>query len=161
MKIKRPKKKRKIIITIALRTLSNGHLSNNTWSDMEYMLEYDKINYNSVQLIIDETSDYVAGVIPTLEDTTCTDLDIIVKLTDLNPQALRRLDLDAYTSGLRNNRRQPITSEEHELCPICYRVLGTDGEISYFICNHFYHHQCVLGWIKVNLTFPICRKNLG
>ncbi|CAH8363390.1 unnamed protein product [Eruca vesicaria subsp. sativa] len=54
-----------------------------------------------------------SNVIPTLGDATCTDLDIIVKLTDLNPQTLRRLDLDAYTNDFRNNRRRFMTSKEH------------------------------------------------
>ncbi|WZZ79881.1 hypothetical protein YC2023_100453 [Brassica napus] len=73
--------------------------------------------------IIDETTNYIASVIPTLDDVTSTDLDIIVKVTDYNPQAWSRIDLDVYTIDLRSNRREPNSSEENDICAICHHEL--------------------------------------
>ncbi|WZZ68793.1 hypothetical protein YC2023_080163 [Brassica napus] len=162
MKIKRPNTQQTTIrISIALRTSMNGHLDDGTISDMEYMLQYHEINFDSVTEIIDETTNYVAGVIPTLDDVTGTDLDVIVKVTDFNPQALSRTDLDVYTIDLRSNIRESIPSEENDICAICHNELGASGDLNTLVCNHSYHHQCILGWIKMNLTCPVCRTTLA
>uniref|UniRef100_A0A0D3DNP9 RING-type domain-containing protein n=1 Tax=Brassica oleracea var. oleracea TaxID=109376 RepID=A0A0D3DNP9_BRAOL len=159
---KRPNTQQTTIrISIALRTSSNGHLDDGTISDMEYMLQYHEINFDSVTEIIDETTNYVAGVIPTLDDVTGTDLDVIVKVTDFNPQALSRTDLDVYTIDLRSNIRESIPSEENDICAICHNELGASGDLNTLVCNHSYHHQCILGWIKMNLTCLVCRTTLA
>uniref|UniRef100_M4F2H5 Uncharacterized protein n=1 Tax=Brassica campestris TaxID=3711 RepID=M4F2H5_BRACM len=131
IKIKRPNTQQTTIrISIALRTSSNGHLDDGTISDMEYMLQYHEINFDSVIEIIDETTNYVAGVILTLEDVTVTDLDVIVKITDFNPQAWSRIGLDVYTIDLRNNIRDSIPSEENDICAICHNELGASGDLN-------------------------------
>ncbi|XP_009102273.1 probable E3 ubiquitin-protein ligase RHG1A [Brassica rapa] len=148
-------------ISIAPRTSSNGHLDDGTIIDMEDMLQYHEINFDSVIEIIDETTNYVAGVIPTLDDVTGTNLDVIVKITDFNPKAWSRIDLDVYTIDLRKNRRDSIPSEENDICAICHNELGASGDLNTLVCNHSYHHECILGWIKMNLTCPVCRTTLA
>ena len=71
MKIKRPNTQQiKIVISVAMKTTSSGHLIHETVRDMEYMLEYHEIDFNSVMEIIKQTSDFVACTIPTLNDPT-------------------------------------------------------------------------------------------
>ncbi|CAF2164760.1 hypothetical protein HID58_088206 [Brassica napus] len=162
MKIKRPNTQQTtIIISIALKTSSNGHLDDSTVSDMEYMLLYHEIDFDSVTEIVDETTDYVAGVMPTLDDVTGTDLDVIVKITDFNPQAWNRIDLDVYTIDLRNSRRNSVPSEENDICAICHNELGASGDLNTLVCNHSYHHECIIGWVTMNLTCPVCRTTLA
>ncbi|KAL0899330.1 LOW QUALITY PROTEIN: hypothetical protein Bca101_083291 [Brassica carinata] len=116
MKIKRPRTQQtKIVISVALKTASNGHLIHDTVCDMEYMLEYHEIDFDS---IIEQTSNFVTRTIPTLDDSTDTDIDIIVKISDHNLDAFRRIDLDVYIIELRENRREPIPSEKDDICPI-------------------------------------------
>ncbi|KAL0742874.1 hypothetical protein Bca4012_084387 [Brassica carinata] len=123
MKIKRPRTKQtKIVISVALKTASNGHLIHDTVCDMEYMLEYQEIDFDSVMDIIEQTSDFVARTIPTLDDSTDTDLDIIVKISDHNLEAFRRIDLDVYIIELRENRREPIPSEKMLFEIICLKL---------------------------------------
>ncbi|CAN6820751.1 unnamed protein product, partial [Brassica oleracea] len=120
MKIKRPRTHQtKIVISVALKAASNGHLIHDTVGDMEYMLEYHEIDFDSVMEIIKQTSDFVAHTIPMLDDPTNTDLDIIVKISDHNLDAFRIIDLDVYIIELRENRREPIPSEKDDICPIC------------------------------------------
>ncbi|KAG2306625.1 hypothetical protein Bca52824_026373 [Brassica carinata] len=97
MKIKRPRTQQtKIVTSVSLKTASNGHPIHDTVCDMEYMLEYHEIDFDSVMEIIEQTSDFVAHTIPRLDDSTDTDLDIIVKISDHNLDAFRRIDLDVY-----------------------------------------------------------------
>ncbi|KAL0748743.1 hypothetical protein Bca101_030745 [Brassica carinata] len=58
------------------------------------------------------------------------DLDIIVKISDHNPDALRRIDLYVYIIELRENQREPTPSEKDDICPICCEEFGTEGEIN-------------------------------
>ncbi|CAN6804371.1 unnamed protein product [Brassica oleracea] len=87
MKIKRPSTHQtKIVIYVAMKTTSSGHLIHETVRDMEYMLGYHKIYFDSVMEIIEQTSDFAARTTPTLDDPTNIDLDIIVKIFDYNPE---------------------------------------------------------------------------
>ncbi|CAH8341640.1 unnamed protein product [Eruca vesicaria subsp. sativa] len=89
MKIKRPRTQQtKIVISSVLKTASNDHLIRDTVDDMEYMLEYHETDFDLVMEIIKQTSDFVAHTIPTLDDSTGTDLDINVKIYNHNLNAL-------------------------------------------------------------------------
>ncbi|KAF2603112.1 hypothetical protein F2Q70_00025823 [Brassica cretica] len=102
-----------------MKTTSSGHLIHETVRDMEYMLGYHEIDFDSVTEIIEETSDLAARTDPTLNDPTNIDFDIIVKKSDYNPDALRRIDLDVYIIELRENQRKPTHIEKDDICPIC------------------------------------------
>ncbi|CAF2049448.1 unnamed protein product [Brassica rapa] len=123
MKIKRPRiQQTKILISVALKIANNDHLIHDMVSDMEYILEYHEIYFDSVMEIIKQISDFVAYTIPTLADPTYTNLDIIVKISDHNLDAFRRIDVDVYIIELCENRREPIPSEKDDICPICCEV---------------------------------------
>ncbi|XP_013632757.1 PREDICTED: E3 ubiquitin-protein ligase RHA1B-like [Brassica oleracea var. oleracea] len=144
-----------------MKTASNGHLIHETVCDMEYMLGYHEIDFDSVMEIIEQTSDFVAHTIPTLDDPTNIDLDIIVKISDHNLAAFRRIDLDVYIIELRENQREPTPSEKDDICPICCEEFVTEGEINSLNCKHSYHHHCILDWIGKTLTCPCCRAILA
>uniref|UniRef100_M4DKU8 Uncharacterized protein n=1 Tax=Brassica campestris TaxID=3711 RepID=M4DKU8_BRACM len=76
-----------------MKTTSSGYLTHETASNMEYMLGYHEIDFDTITEIIEEASAVAAHNIPTLNDPTHIDFDIIVKINDLNPDALRRIDL--------------------------------------------------------------------
>ncbi|KAL0734205.1 hypothetical protein Bca4012_010415 [Brassica carinata] len=162
MKIKRPSTQQtEIVISVALKTTINGHLTHETIRDVEYMLGYHEINFDSVMQIIEETSDHVASTLPTLDDPTETDLDIIVDIVDHNQHAFHRIDLDVYMIELWENRREPIPSEKGDICIICCEEFGAGGEINSLNCRHSYHHHCILDWVKTKLACPCCREKLG
>ncbi|CAF1711713.1 unnamed protein product [Brassica napus] len=116
MKIKRPSTQQtKIVISVAMKTASSGHLIHETVRDMEYILGYHEIDFDSLMEIIEQTSDFAARTTPTLDDPKNIDLDIIVKISNYNP---RRIDLDVYIIELRENRREPTPSEKDDIWPI-------------------------------------------
>ncbi|KAG2270877.1 hypothetical protein Bca52824_065432 [Brassica carinata] len=162
MKIKRPRTQQtEIVISVALKTASHGHLLHDTVGDMESMLEYHEIDFDSAMEIIKQTSDFVARTIPTLGDPTVTDIDIIVKIPNHSLDAVRRIDLDVYFIELCENRREPTPSEKDDICPISCEEFGTEREINSLNCKHSYHHHCILDWITKTLTCPYCRANLA
>ncbi|KAF2549421.1 hypothetical protein F2Q70_00023191 [Brassica cretica] len=125
MKIKKPwTQQTKIVIFVALKTASNGHIIHNMVAEMEYMLEYHEIDFDSVMEIIEQTSEFVARTIPKLDNPTDTDLNIIVKISDHNLDAFRRIDLDVYTIELRANQREPIPSEKDDYVQFAAKSLA-------------------------------------
>ena len=151
----------KIVISIDMKTTSSGYLTHETASNMEYMLGYHEIDFDTITEIIEEASAVAAHNIPTLNDPTHIDFDIIVKINDLNPDALRRIDLDVYITELRDNRRETIPSERNDICPICWEEFGTELDINSLSCNHTYHHHCISNWVEKTLTCPYCRALLA
>ena len=46
-------------------------------------------------------------------------------------------------------------------CSICLSDFLENDPISKLSqCNHLFHHQCVLDWIKINAICPLCRKDI-
>ncbi|CAN6995229.1 unnamed protein product, partial [Brassica oleracea var. botrytis] len=162
IRIRRPRTQQtEIVVSVVMKAASNGHLLHDTVRDMESMLEYHEIDFDSAMRIIEQTSDFVARTIPTLGDPTVTDLDVIVNISDHSVDAVRRIDLDIYIIELRENRRGPTPNEKDDICPICCEEFGTQEEINSLNCKHFYHHHCILDWITKTLTCPYCRANLA
>nr|VDD05098.1 unnamed protein product [Brassica rapa] len=70
MKIKRPgTQQTKIVISIDMKAASSGHLSHETARNMEYMLGYHEIDFDSVTEIIERTSDEAARTITERRDS--------------------------------------------------------------------------------------------
>lgn len=139
-------------------TTANGHLTDETADLMEYFLTYHDINIEASTRIIDFTSGKVAKLISSLTNYPGTQLHIILYLTDFNPQATNRLDVDVATIDLRTARRPPTPEEENEMCTICHdKIIGTEI-VNSLQCNHIFHHQCIVEWIHNNLSCPTCRQ---
>ncbi|KAJ4887765.1 hypothetical protein Rs2_27513 [Raphanus sativus] len=150
-----------IVISVDMNRAGNGHLDYATNKNMEYFLLYHEIDYDSAIEIIEATSKYVADNFPAVPNPAGTDLTIIVKITDFNEDAFRRIDLDVYMIELGENRRGPIPSEEYDECSVCFEEFGTGGELNTLVCGHSFHHHCVLEWVQNNLTCPCCRVGLA
>ncbi|WZZ00492.1 hypothetical protein YC2023_072820 [Brassica napus] len=126
----------KIVISIDMKTTSSGYLTHETARNMEYMLGYHEIDFDSITEIIEEASDVAARNIPTLNDPTNIDF-------------------------LRDNRRETIPSERDDICPICWEEFGTELDINSLSCNHTYHHHCISNCVEKTLTCPYCRALLA
>ncbi|KAF2608179.1 hypothetical protein F2Q68_00045195 [Brassica cretica] len=144
-----------------MKITSSGYLTHETARSMEYMLGYHKIDFDSITEIIEQTSEVAAHNILTLNDPTNIDFDIIVKISDHNPDALRRIDLDVYITDLRDNRRGATPNERDDICPICCEEFDSEWDINSLNCKHSYHHHCILAWVDKTLTCPCCRALLA
>ncbi|CAN7033418.1 unnamed protein product [Brassica oleracea var. botrytis] len=43
------------------------------------------------------------------------------------------------------------------MCFICQDKFIGNGDVNSLKCNHIYHHLCIVGWIRHNLSCPTCR----
>lgn len=54
---------------------------------------------------------------------------------------------------------RPLRAEEDHDCPICAATFSTGEVVSQMPCDerHFFHTDCIVGWLRINPTCPICR----
>ncbi|KAK4204804.1 hypothetical protein QBC40DRAFT_292655 [Triangularia verruculosa] len=68
----------------------------------------------------------------------------------------QRRDLDA------NYAQQNAYQDTAIDCSICLEQLERDSDsnrpVSFPVCGHWFHKDCLVGWLKVNKTCPYCRR---
>lgn len=50
-------------------------------------------------------------------------------------------------------------SLKSDTCAICLDDFRSKEEISICRCGHAYHHKCIMKWMEVKETCPICQRN--
>ena len=45
-------------------------------------------------------------------------------------------------------------------CAICFEDINIDEKIIKLPCKHYYHKLCLLPWIDISKTCPICRTDI-
>lgn len=46
------------------------------------------------------------------------------------------------------------------LCAVCKDDMGVNEKVKQLPCMHFYHGECILPWLKIRNTCPVCRFEL-
>ena len=52
-------------------------------------------------------------------------------------------------------------NDNTESCPICLDVMKIDDnekELGSMECEHTFHKDCIIEWVKIQSICPICRK---
>uniref|UniRef100_A0A7C8YYJ3 RING-type E3 ubiquitin transferase n=1 Tax=Opuntia streptacantha TaxID=393608 RepID=A0A7C8YYJ3_OPUST len=50
--------------------------------------------------------------------------------------------------------------EENDVCAICKDDILGQGTVRQLPCLHYYHGDCILPWLKMHNTCPLCRHEL-
>uniref|UniRef100_A0A0D3C8X1 RING-type domain-containing protein n=1 Tax=Brassica oleracea var. oleracea TaxID=109376 RepID=A0A0D3C8X1_BRAOL len=146
-----------IDFSIQYSTTANGHLTDVTVDLMEHMFSYHDIYFPVAGEIIEYTSDKFASMIPSLSDYEGTHVRTVLSISDFNPNATNKIDLDVALIDLRDSIREPIPEDVDKVCSICKDKLIGTGVVNSLRCNHKYHHLRIVEWFRHNLSCPTCR----
>lgn len=72
--------------------------------------------------------------------------------------AMEKLTKPSAYYDCEENNESPSTSSE---CTICLEDLGEKVSCRVFPnCKHIFHTHCIINWLEINQTCPICRTQL-
>lgn len=55
---------------------------------------------------------------------------------------------------------QDDTKENNVICAVCKDGISLGEKVTQLPCNHHYHGNCILPWLKIRNTCPVCRHEL-
>ena len=59
------------------------------------------------------------------------------------------------------NPNKYFKNDSTDTCPICIEEMKIEPgqeDLAYMNCEHTYHKDCIVEWLKINSTCPICRN---
>lgn len=65
----------------------------------------------------------------------------------------------ASKQAVQSLKRAPIDEPEKK-CPICLKEFGHEEIVTEMPCCHIFHDDCILPWLQVVNTCPVCRHEL-
>ncbi|KAJ3682966.1 hypothetical protein LUZ60_013193 [Juncus effusus] len=53
-----------------------------------------------------------------------------------------------------------VKIEEITSCPVCMEEFAVGEEVRQMPCNHSFHQECILSWLEMHSTCPVCRYQM-
>jgi len=158
---------------------SSGSSSEDDGSTANYATPLDNLSLGSVENTDDESS--LPATNSRLDDTTVMimlreNIDNMSSIPNFLTVSLRMLyqhlidhfddDRDAPTREEVLARLPLVKVEQQQRedsgsCSICFVEYEPEEFVLQLPCNHFYHKQCIVKWLKMRSTCPNCRLDLN
>lgn len=78
---------------------------------------------------------------------------------DIDAESPRRIRYDGLRRGNYRKKWLKKVSLKSDTCAICLDDFQHKEEISICRCGHAYHHKCIMKWMEIKETCPICQRN--
>lgn len=78
---------------------------------------------------------------------------------DIDVESSRRIEYDGLRRGNYRKKWLKKVSLKNDTCAICLDDFQNKEEISICRCGHAYHHKCIMKWMEIKETCPICQRN--
>lgn len=75
-----------------------------------------------------------------------------IKMTPTSEEVVRLLDKTKFQEG--------IETKEKRDCCICLDDICDNVDVSVLPCQHVFHHNCIVRWLKTSHLCPLCRYPL-
>ncbi|KAF9587754.1 hypothetical protein IFM89_004731 [Coptis chinensis] len=66
-----------------------------------------------------------------------------------------------YRDNASLNKREKEQDDDGKTCAICLEDFVPKQEVLVTPCNHMFHNECIVPWVKSNGQCPVCRFALG
>lgn len=112
----------------------------------------DDININNFQNLQNSFVDDIFNILnESINDTINQEFED-VKVT-LTPKQFENFKNEKINS-------QNINNYVNKQCNICMDNYNLDDTITFLVCNHFFHTNCIKNWLcNEKVTCPVCRKD--
>ncbi|KAK3743718.1 hypothetical protein QZH41_012387 [Actinostola sp. cb2023] len=83
------------------------------------------------------------------------------------PSGLKKVGINQHYSRFDTNMQVNYKSKwlrkttlKDDMCTICLDDFKAREEINLCKCGHAYHHKCIMKWLEIKDTCPICQRNV-
>ena len=86
----------------------------------------------------------------------------LVNTINQHNQNMEDVKVTLDESDLANIKTEVLEADLNCKCSICMMDLKKDEKVSKLECEHIFHTDCILQWLKeYNYKCPVCRKECG
>ncbi|KAF0690626.1 Aste57867_17994 [Aphanomyces stellatus] len=95
-------------------------------------------------------------------DHACFVIEAFLQVPDLQKtEEVRHTSMVLTSPELADNTStfvEPIADSEDDDCPICLCEFEADQALLHMGCGHSFHKSCVMQWLELKMSCPICRQ---
>lgn len=143
---------------IPLPMNSETGLSTTTQTNIESLLSHNQITVLESRRITRRMTQFVHRLMVYINVQGRTHVDLHVSFTDFNVQGYPTRDTANIITNLRRSVTVQTIDADTGNCPICLQSFLRSESINTIACNHKFHHSCIVNWVQINVSCPICRE---
>ena len=126
--------------------------------------DYDPNNYNGTgyggtQFLLDSKICYLFIGVILYTSCYCIRIRYGIRDTDLQTNIIYQTDNSKVISKIKKNVLAPKDIDKSSSCSICLEEFNSEKEIAFLDCKHVYHMDCIIEWIKKEVSCPLCRSS--